>query len=67
VEDQHEAKLRETIDAKLKGEGIMPEKPEEPRGGNINDPMAALKRRLGQEAKPARAGSAGLPARKPGK
>lgn len=55
VEDHYEAKLREIIDAKLKGEGITPEEPAEPRGDNVIDLMAALKRSLGQEKKPARA------------
>ncbi len=69
VEDRYEAKLREIIDAKLKGEGITPQKPEEPRGGNVIDLMAALKRSLGQDAKqPARAraaaSAASAPARK---
>ena len=68
VEDRYEAKLREIIDAKLKGEGITPEKPEEPRGGNVIDLMAALKRSLGQDAKKARtraaASAAHSPARK---
>jgi DNA end-binding protein Ku len=68
LEDRYEARLREVIEAKLKGEGIKPVAPEEPRGDNVIDLMAALKRSLGQRApedgtaarrKPARA-----PARK---
>ena len=39
------------IDAKLKGEGIEPEAPEEPRGDNVIDLMAALKRSLGRDNK----------------
>ena len=49
IEDRYEARLREVIDAKLKGEGIEPEEPAEPRGDNVIDLMAALKRSLGQE------------------
>ena len=48
VEDRYEARLREIIDAKLKGEGITPEQEEEPDRGNVIDLMAALKRSLGQ-------------------
>jgi DNA end-binding protein Ku len=51
-EDRYEAKLREVIDAKLKGEGIAPEQPSEPDRGNVIDLMAALKASLGQN-KPA--------------
>ncbi len=50
-EDRYEAKLRQVIDAKLKGEGVTPEAPAEPRGDNVIDLMAALKRSLGQETK----------------
>ena len=41
------------IDAKLKGEGIEPEAPAEPRGDNVIDLMAALKRSLGAGEAPA--------------
>ena len=54
TEDRYEARLREVIDAKLKGEGITPEEPESPRGDNVIDLMAALKRSLGQGRKAAR-------------
>lgn len=54
IEDRYEARLRDVIDAKLKGEGIEPEAPEEPRD-NVIDLMAALKRSLGEEAKPRKA------------
>ena len=47
LEDRYESRLREVIDAKLKGEGIAPEAQEEPRGDNVIDLMAALKRSLG--------------------
>jgi DNA end-binding protein Ku len=49
TEDRYEAKLREVIEAKLKGEGITPEQPSEPDRGNVIDLMAALKASLGQE------------------
>jgi DNA end-binding protein Ku len=49
VEDRYEARLRAVIDAKLKGEGIVPEQEEEPERGNVIDLMAALKRSLGQK------------------
>jgi DNA end-binding protein Ku len=52
TQDRYEAKLREVIEAKLKGEGITPEEPSEPDRGNVVDLMAALKASLG-EAKPA--------------
>ena len=61
TEDRYETRLREVIDAKLKGEGIEPEAPEEPRGDNVIDLMAALKRSLGQGT---RTRAAGTPARK---
>jgi DNA end-binding protein Ku len=55
MEDRYEARLREVIDAKLRGEGVRPE-PEEEKGqrGNVVDLMAALRRSLGQDtgAKP---------------
>jgi DNA end-binding protein Ku len=47
--DRYEAKLREVIDAKLKGEGITPEQSSEPNRGNVIDLMAALKASLGQQ------------------
>ncbi|HEY0185348.1 MAG TPA: Ku protein [Rhodopila sp.] len=49
TEDRYEAKLREVIEAKLKGEGIAPEQPDEPDRGNVIDLMAALKASLGQD------------------
>jgi DNA end-binding protein Ku len=48
--DRYEARLREVIDAKLKGEGIAPEEPSQPDRGNVIDLMAALKASLGQQA-----------------
>ncbi len=53
AEDRYEARLRAVIEAKLKGEGITPEEPEEDRG-NVIDLMAALKRSLGQKASASR-------------
>ena len=50
TEDRYEAKLREVIDAKLRGEGIAPEEPSEPERGNVVDLMAALKASLGQDS-----------------
>jgi DNA end-binding protein Ku len=55
--DRYEERLRQVIDAKLKGEGIKPE-PEEPRGDNVIDLMAALKQSLGQDGKSRKAASA---------
>jgi DNA end-binding protein Ku len=63
IEDRYEARLREVIDAKLKGEGVTPEAPSAPRGDNVIDLMAALKRSLNQDKK-APAKSAAAPARR---
>lgn len=43
TQDRYEAKMREVIEAKLKGEGIVPEATAEPGRGNVIDLMAALK------------------------
>lgn len=48
TEDRYEAKLRDVIAAKLKGEGIALEEPDEPDRGNVVDLMAALKASLGE-------------------
>eukprot|EP01037_Dinobryon_pediforme_P001392 gene1392-1413_t len=54
-EDRYETRLREVIDAKLKGEGIEME-PEEEDRSNVIDLMAALKQSLGGgNAKPGKA------------
>lgn len=45
-EDRYEARLRELIEAKLKGEGIEQEAEEEADRGNVVDLMAALRRSL---------------------
>jgi DNA end-binding protein Ku len=47
LEDRYEARLREVIEARLKGEGIAPEAHDESRGDNVIDLMAALKQSLG--------------------
>jgi DNA end-binding protein Ku len=52
AEDRYETRLRELIDAKLKGEGITPEEPAAPERDNVIDLMAALKASLGQAAAP---------------
>ena len=54
MEDRYEARLREVIEAKLRGEGISPEAAGEQDRGNVVDLMAALKRSLQQGARPAR-------------
>ncbi|MDQ2764539.1 MAG: Ku protein, partial [Pseudomonadota bacterium] len=41
LEDRYEARLREVIAAKLKGEGISQTEPRAPRGDNVVDLMAA--------------------------
>lgn len=51
TEDRYEARLRELIQAKLRGEGLgEPDEPE-PDRGNVVDLMAALKQSLGQASK----------------
>ncbi|HEY1935926.1 MAG TPA: Ku protein [Acetobacteraceae bacterium] len=55
-EDHYETRLREVIDAKLRGEGITPQAEEEPGRDNVIDLMSALKASLKKsdqgEAKP---------------
>ncbi|MBV9786378.1 MAG: Ku protein [Acidisphaera sp.] len=66
MEDRYEARLREVIDAKLRGEGIAPEQEEEADRSNVIDLMAALKNSLDKigsappkpAAKPAKAAAA---------
>jgi DNA end-binding protein Ku len=53
TQDRYEARLQDVIEAKLKGEGITPEKPSEPDRGNVIDLMAALESSLGQKSPPA--------------
>jgi DNA end-binding protein Ku len=50
IEDRYETRLREMIDAKLKGEGIDLSEPAEPDRTNVVDLMAALKKSLGEPA-----------------
>lgn len=66
LEDRYETRLREMIDAKLKGEGIEEEAAPEPAQTNVIDLMAALKRSLGQDATAAQA-EPKRPARAPAK
>ena len=64
MEDRYEARLRQVIEAKLKGKGLAPS--QAPKSdGKVIDLMAALKRSLGQkEDKPATKATAKKPARK---
>jgi DNA end-binding protein Ku len=58
MEDRYERRLREVIDAKLRGEGIEPAKPDEPADrGNVIDLMATLRRSLAQDTKAPASGS----------
>ena len=50
LEDRYETRLRQMIDAKLKGEGIDITAPAEPADTNVVDLMAALKKSLSQES-----------------
>jgi DNA end-binding protein Ku len=50
TEDRYETRLREVIDAKLRGEGITPQAAEEPSRDNVVDLMAALKASLNRKA-----------------
>ncbi len=52
VEDRYEARLREVIEAKLKGEGIEPVQEEAPQS-NVIDLMSALRKSLEQEGEKA--------------
>jgi DNA end-binding protein Ku len=51
MEDRYETRLRATIEAKLKGEGVDEEEDEEPDHSNVVDLMAALRKSLGDENK----------------
>lgn len=64
LEDKYEARLREMIDAKLKGEGVDLSEPAEPASSNVIDLMAALKKSLSQSADD-KAPAAKRPAKEP--
>ena len=57
MEDRYEARLRDVIEAKLRGEGITPEAPEETDRGNVIDLMSALKKSLDKTGAPAKSGT----------
>jgi DNA end-binding protein Ku len=65
IEDRYETRLREMIDAKLKGEGIDISEPAEPDRTNVVDLMAALKKSLGEPAAEPGATETTKPASKP--
>jgi DNA end-binding protein Ku len=64
LDDRYQARLREVIDAKLKGEGITPEQPAASRGDNAIDLMLALKRSLNQGKKDEEKSASAPPRRK---
>lgn len=65
-EDRYTAALRELVEQKLKGKtGRVVVGEETAGGGEVVDLMAALRKSLGEEAKPARKGKAGSARRKP--
>jgi DNA end-binding protein Ku len=59
MEDRYEARLREVIEAKLHGEGIVREAAEPARRDNVVDLMAALKQSLAKGAESARKPASG--------
>ncbi len=72
MEDRYEARLREVIEAKLRGEGLHPAPAPAPRRDNVVDLMAALKQSLGRTTEPSRPASSHQgrslsPLRPPGK
>jgi DNA end-binding protein Ku len=71
TQDRYEARLREVVEAKLRGKGLQPaSEPKDADRGNVIDLMAALKRSLGDEGggaarrAPSRQASAAAPAKK---
>ena len=48
LEDRYETRLRQMLDAKVKGEALEEEITDKPFAGNVVDIMAALRRSLGQ-------------------
>jgi DNA end-binding protein Ku len=72
MEDRYETRLRELIEAKIRGEGLEPEPEEEPQPSNVVDLMSALKKSLAESGSPAparrsapKAASPAKPAAKP--
>ncbi len=66
TEDRYEARLRELIQAKLRGEGLAEDDAPEPDRSNVVDLMAALKQSLGEASK-AKAAAAPGPAHPKGR
>ena len=66
TEDRYEARLRELIQAKLRGEGLAEDDAPEPDRGNVVDLMAALKQSLAGSTKP-KAASAPAPSHPKGR
>ena len=63
MEDRYEARLRQVIEAKLKGQGLQAA-PEPKSDGKVIDLMAALKKSLGQSGEKAKPAAAKKAARK---
>jgi DNA end-binding protein Ku len=64
VEDRYEARLRDVIDAKLKGEGIETPQDEESDRSNVIDLMSALRKSLGNDSEAPSEGKRSTPAKK---
>ena len=67
MDDRYEARLREVIEARLRGEGVASEAPPPPRRDNVIDLMAALKQSLGRGVGKARAAEPRARAKQPKK